>query len=274
MSNIRFDNYYNEIYGSRWELLQKSLIDERPAYELKNGLLKPYYLDYASVLAARSLRLPAFVPCPENNSAQPAILDACAAPGGKSLVIAVSMPENATLLCNDHSAQRGRRLSDVLDMHLDPHLRSRVQVCSFDAAARAKQKNEHERFDAILIDAPCSSEAHVLKNENALNKWTSARPRFLAQRQWALLSAAFLMLKKGGCLVYSTCAITIIENDGVAGRLLKKYQSHVELDPPDFSEGEKTNFGRIILPDKSSCGPIYVARFKKIRDDTQNMALA
>ena len=267
MINVEFESYYNKIYGSRWESLRSSLVDDRRGYEFSDGLLEPYFLDYASVLAARSLRMPA--PAQDgskgNHSAQgqPAILDACAAPGGKSLVIAASMPENAMLLCNEISAERRRRLSDVLDRHLPTGARLRVQVCGFDAAAQAGRPSEHGRFDAILVDAPCSGEAHVLKNERALSEWTPARPRFLAQRQWALLSAAFLMLKPGGSLVYSTCAITNIENDGVAGRLRKKYGSLVELDPPDWTEGEKTTFGKIILPDVCHWGPIYTARFRK-----------
>jgi 16S rRNA (cytosine1407-C5)-methyltransferase len=60
----------------------------------------------------------------------------------------------------------------------------------------------------------------------------------------------------------------------VAGRLLEKYGTspgpkagRVQLDPPDFSEGEETRYGRIILPDLSGgMGPMYVARFRKEAD--------
>jgi 16S rRNA (cytosine1407-C5)-methyltransferase len=98
----------------------------------------------------------------------------------------------------------------------------------------------------------------------ALAKWTPARPRFLARRQWALLSSAFLLLQNGGSLVYVTCAITSEENDGVAARLLEKYRDEAVLDMPDFPEGESTEYGRIILPDESGgMGPMYVARFGK-----------
>ena len=265
MNNTAFDDYYYRIYGFRWEALRKSLMENMPAYKFSGGLLTPYFLDYSSVLAARSLRLPApdGKVQPESLDAPVTVLDACAAPGGKSLVIASSLPPDAIILANELSAERRRRLSDVLDKHLPPGLRSQVKVCGFDAAAQARRKSEHDRFDAILLDAPCSSEAHVLKNERALRGWTPARPRFLAQRQWALLSSAFLMLKQGGCLVYCTCAISTVENDGVAQRLPEKYGSQVELDPPDFTEGEQTQYGRLFLPDSAHCGPLYVARFRK-----------
>jgi 16S rRNA (cytosine1407-C5)-methyltransferase len=265
MINEKFEAYYSEIYGSRWEILRKSLLEERPAYEFSQGLKTPYFLDYASVLAARSLRLPAAVP---EQALSPTVLDACAAPGGKTLVIASELAVRALspsfqLLANELSADRRRRLSDVLDKHLDNGTRKQVRVCGFDAAGAGRRKSEHNRFQAILLDAPCSSEAHVLKDKRAMAAWTPARPRILAQRQWALLSSVFLLLSPGGSLVYSTCAITNIENDNVVRRLFEKYGEKAEIDPPDFTEGEKTEFGRIILPDNSGIGPLYVARIKK-----------
>ncbi|MCL2320256.1 MAG: 16S rRNA methyltransferase, partial [Treponema sp.] len=127
------------------------------------------------------------------------------------------------------------------------------------------RKSEWNRFEAILLDAPCSSERHVIQSAKALADWTPARPRSLARRQWSLLSAAFLLLKPGGSLVYATCALSPEENDGPVSRLLSKYSDAIELDDPDFPEGEKTSYGRLILPDTSNgMGPMYVARFRKL----------
>ncbi|MDR1585820.1 MAG: 16S rRNA methyltransferase [Treponema sp.] len=197
------------------------------------------------------------------------MLDACAAPGGKSLVIAASLRAGLRLLSNELSGDRRRRLAEVLDRSLDGEKRGRVTVSGFDAAAQGRKKSEHGRFAAILLDAPCSSEVHVLKDPKALAAWTPARPRFLARRQWALLSSVFLLLETGGSLVYATCALTDEENDGVARRLFEKYGDEARLDRPDFSEGEATEFGRIILPDRDcGLGPMYVARFRKGKKPT------
>ncbi|WP_010258347.1 16S rRNA methyltransferase [Treponema primitia] len=252
--NDQFESYYNTIYGKRWTGLRESLIKESKPIPYSDGLVTPYMLDHASVLAALSLRVP--------DEGQ--ILDACAAPGGKSLVIASIMCPQSTLLSNELSGERRRRLVKVLDEHLPPEKRERVTVSGFDAAAAGGKKSEHTRFTAILLDAPCSSERHVINNEKALAEWTPARPRFLAKRQWALLSSAFLLLQPGASLVYATCALSPEENDGVASRLVEKYRGTVLLDHPDFSEGEETKYGRIILPDLcGGMGPMYVARFKK-----------
>jgi 16S rRNA (cytosine1407-C5)-methyltransferase len=292
--NPGFEKYYRGIYGDRWPRLRESLT-ERAAVPYEGSgekrLTKPYYLDGASVLAASSLRLPEFfhgeteadkgsppegaapgaagnIPASDIRDA-PLILDACAAPGGKTLVLASRMRRGTKLLANEFSTERRRRLTAVLDKYLPPELRIDVKVSGFDAAAAAGRKTERGRFAAVLLDAPCSGEAHVLGDPGALSQWTEARPRFLVRRQWALLSAAFLLLAPGGSLVYATCAINPEENDGVARRLMEKYRGPEEsglcfLDPPDFAAGEATEYGRLILPDVSAgMGPMYVARFGK-----------
>jgi 16S rRNA (cytosine1407-C5)-methyltransferase len=257
IQNPEFENYYKSLWGERWDLLRTAMLEDTEKTPYACGLKIPYMMDYASVLAAKSLKI-------EDTQADNVILDACAAPGGKSLVIAGSMEPGITLLSNELSGERRRRLFDVLDKHLDESRRRRVTVSGFDAASQGSRKSEHGRFSAILLDAPCSSEAHVLKNDAAMAEWTPARPRFLSRRQWSLLSSAFLLLGSGGSLVYATCAISEIENDGVVRRLFEKYGDKVSLDPPDFTEGEKTEFGRIILPDVSGgLGPMYVARVRK-----------
>lgn len=255
MNNIDFETYYTSIFGSRWPILRDSLFQDSHTVAYSCGLAEPYYLDRASILAAEALRIP------ETGE----VLDACAAPGGKSLVIASRMGEGVRLLSNELSSDRRRRLVDVLNRHLPVERRQRVTVSGFDAGALARREAERGRFRAILLDAPCSSERHVIADPKALAQWTRNRPRALSQRQWALLSGAFLLLAPGGSLVYSTCALTPEENDHVVMRLLKKYGSQVQIDKPDFAEGEETDFGRHILPDtESGMGPMYVARFIKL----------
>ena len=252
--NPAFEAYYENLFGDRWPRLRESLLLPAVHTPFSEGLIKPYMMDGASVLAAASLRLPD----------SGIILDACAAPGGKSLVLASGMADSVQLLCNELSGERRRRLKNVLDEHLCDDKRLKVTVSGFNAAEMGGRKKEWNRFDAILLDAPCSSERHVIQSPKALAEWKSARPRFLSRRQWSLLSAAFLLLKNGASLVYSTCALSPEENDTPVKRLLEKYSGEVELDEPDFTLGEKTRYGRLILPDEcGGMGPMYVARFWK-----------
>jgi len=251
-----FDSFYEARFGGKWPSLKAALLAESESVSYTHNLLRPYFLDAASILAAQSVRLPDVETGYE-------VLDACAAPGGKTLVLASRM-ESGLLLANDISSERRRRLVDVLKRHLYPQRCGRVRVSGFDAASLAAKAGERGRFAAVLVDAPCSSERHVLRDPARLQQWSEARPRALAKRQWALLSAAFLLTAPGGSLVYSTCALLDTENDAVSGRLSQKYGKAAILDLPDFSEGEATRYGRLILPTlERNIGPMYVSRWRK-----------
>jgi len=251
-----FRRRYAELYGARWEGLEAAL--RRPAdsvaYRVRPDC-EPYYLDSASIFAAESLDL--------SRAGEGApVLDACAAPGGKTLVLASRLPEGARFEANELSADRRRRLAAALERHLPADLRERVDVRGGDAASLCRRRPE--AFGAVLLDAPCSSERHVMADSAALADWSPARSRQLAQRQWALLSSAFLMLAPGGCLVYSTCSLDPAENDGVAARLEDKYRGLFRFDPPSRPGGEATAFGTLVLPDASrGAGPMYVCRIRK-----------
>jgi 16S rRNA (cytosine1407-C5)-methyltransferase len=252
-----FRQHYADIFGERWPALEAALAAEPDSVAFRpGGSPEPYYMDSASIFAAGSLELP-----PEGR-----ILDACAAPGGKSLVLASRLAPGMSLVANELSADRRRRLRDVLDRHLSPDLRMRVQVTGRDAASLCRSMPS--AFDAILLDAPCSSERHVLADAAALARWSPARVRGLAVRQWALLSSALIMLKEGGCLVYSTCALGAEENDRIAARAERKLGRKIAFDRPVYAgpgEAEETEYGIAVLPDRArGAGPMYVCRIRKL----------
>ena len=212
-----FEAYYSALFGDRWQALREALLQETQpvAFSVCGG--KPYYLDQASIYAAQALP-----PIDEGS-----YLDMCAAPGGKTLVLASGMGQGAQIQANELSRARRARLLTVLDEHLPPDIRTRIEVTGYDAATLPRYRQAY--YDRILLDAPCSSERHVLTDEKYLACWTPARIKMLAQRQWALLSAAFLLLKPGGFLVYATCALADAENDGVVQKLLKKYGTEAAI---------------------------------------------
>jgi 16S rRNA (cytosine1407-C5)-methyltransferase len=248
-----FEDRYRALFGARWEALATALAaaaDTRPFVAAPGS--EPFFLDSASVAAA------SFLPLETGE-----ILDACAAPGGKTLVVTSRLGADSILLANELSSDRRRRLSDVLDRHLPPGLRKRVRVCGEDAASMCLRNKQ--RFSSILLDAPCSSERHVLGDPRALAAWKAARPRSLARRQWALLASAWLMLKPGGWLVYSTCALGPEENEAVVERLAEKHGGEAHIDAPSGEPWEPRSLGSILLPDRSAgAGPMYVARIRKL----------
>jgi 16S rRNA C967 or C1407 C5-methylase (RsmB/RsmF family) len=254
-----FRERYRELYGLRWEALESALAAPPDSVAFRaTPDCEPYYLDSASVFAAQALDMGMA------GEGLP-VLDACAAPGGKSLVLASRLPEGVHLVANELSSDRRRRLAAVLDAHLPPELRARVEVRGADAAALCRRMPNS--FGAILLDAPCSSERHVLADPAALAEWSPARTRNLAARQWALLSSAFIMLAPGGCLVYSTCSLAPEENELVVARLAVKAGVAASFDTPADSRAENTGRGVAFLPDRSGgAGPLFVCRVRKLPD--------
>lgn len=257
-----FNEYYGSLYGNRWDKLKESLFLDPVYFNYRYSEdLPEYFLDSGSVLAALSL--------PLENAEN--ILDLCAAPGGKTLVIARNMKKDASLTSNEFSKDRYVRLKNVVANHLPEDVQKRIRLTAFDGATWCKF--EGEVYDALLLDAPCSSEKHVLNDEKYLSLWTPARVKNLSIKQWSLLSSAFRVLKPGGYLLYSTCALARDENDGVLARLFKKFPNAEKIKPdfeaiyavyPDLPVPEETALGYHVMPDKNNgAGPLFFSLIKK-----------
>ena len=258
----RFESWYSGIYGERWPVLREALLKETNPVSLSDRLQTPYYMDKASILAASML------PISENNS----VLDMCAAPGGKTLSIALRLNGHGLLVSNDRSASRRNRLIKVLDDCLSPELRAAVKVTGHDSTTWSL--HEKDAYDRILLDAPCSSERHVLTDPKALSQWSPNRPKQLAVQQFAMLAAALDATRDGGFILYSTCSICPLENEQIIDKLAKRragrfeevdlLQTHPEL--KDLSEG--LPHGRIVLPDvQDGSGPLYFCLIRKTESD-------
>ena len=265
-----FEQYYGQLYGDRWQALKESFAGEGSAVEYKiPGSQQSYFLDSASVLAALCL--------PLENAEK--LLDLCAAPGGKTLVLASRMPDDAKLSSNERSPERKHRLATVVQTCLPAEISERVITSCSDGATWCTRQSEC--FDHILLDAPCSSERHVIADPKYLNTWSPSRIKTVTTEQWALLSSAYRLLSPQGILLYSTCALCPEENDGMIERLYKKFNkdgsAFTLLEPePDLNQVsafapsltlpgvEKTQYGYMIMPDRQNgAGPIYFSIIRK-----------
>jgi len=264
---VSFDQFYRNVYGDgRWELLKKKLIEERPktsrlVFEGKNesfGKNTIYQMDEASIIAAKTL--PLFGVGDERVS----VLDLCSSPGGKGLVLWEGLMKQGArfeLVLNEMSNARRGKLKRVLEEYLTEEQRETIFVAGHDGRQVGLKVQDY--YDAILVDAPCSSESHVLKDEKELAVWSEKRPKQLAITQYALLCSALLALKPGGHILYSTCSINPGENDGVVEKLVKKKGAIACSLSDELDCYEKTEYGVNIFPDKSELGPIYFSLLKK-----------
>lgn len=286
LDNKKFEDFFERIYKDRWPSIKKSLIQSemqilRPNlfYKIETkdlkacdflptcfwrpegfhlqkndqGLYPFYIMDPASLIVAMALEV------------QPGdqVLDLCAAPGGKTLVIAESLSEGGLLISNEMSDSRRERLTRVLHEYIPRENRNSIYVKGLDGNQYGLR--QPESFDRILADVPCSGERHLLENAKELSLWSEKRTQNLAVRQYSLLSSAWLALKKGGRIVYSTCSISPKENDDVISKLVKKRKPLILrpewLEKFDFLE--KTAHGYQILPDRSGFGPMYFSVIQK-----------
>jgi 16S rRNA C967 or C1407 C5-methylase (RsmB/RsmF family) len=244
-----FNAYYTNLFGARWPGLRECLIQPPHQATIQAPLLRQYHLDDASLLCAKTIDIK-----PGHN-----LLDMCAAPGGKTLVLATLMGSDNRLTANEYSTARRKRLKHVLATHLPPRLRTQVKVCGFNAL---RWPNQYAGlYDRVLLDAPCSSERHVFNSPPHLAKWSSSRVKRLAKHQKDMLLTALKLIKPGGVTLYATCALSTAENDGVIQKILKRKAETISIIPINGLPGETTRYGFHILPDIcQGRGPIYMSK--------------
>ena len=282
-----FDQFYRSVYHDRWSNLRSALAEKplqvkRLNMFLKNfdlkasdpvenwasncfsveqtfkpqiqacGLMDFFVMDLASFIVANILEVQ------ENDR----VLDMCAAPGGKALILAEKLGPNSQLVLNELSRTRFHRLKRVLEAYVPQDVLERISFRSYDATKWGIY--EIDAYDRILVDVPCSAEAHLLRNLSEMQKWSPKRSKRLAQRQYALLCSALLAARPESRIVYSTCSISPLENDGVLHKLKRKKGDLFEFEVPISPLGERTEFGWQILPDQHQWGPMYFSVLRKL----------
>jgi len=174
------------------------------------GNLKEHFLGYIYVQEAASM-IPALVLNPKDEI----ILDMCAAPGSKTTHLAAIMKNKGLIVANDVEIKRLKALSINL------------QRCGVLNTVMTYMKGEgiKNKFDKILLDAPCSGTGVIRKSINTLKIWNENMIKKLSYTQKNLIVNAFNGLKENGIMVYSTCSVDRDENEGVIEFLLDKFDN-------------------------------------------------
>jgi 16S rRNA (cytosine967-C5)-methyltransferase len=147
-----------------------------------------------------------------SNQNQKKILDACAAPGGKTLILAERNSQAQIVACESSP----RRLAE---------LRKRLAACADRVECRladAAELEEEAVFDCALVDVPCSGTGTLGRNPEIRHRLQLENLPRLAERQRAILRAALRAVRPGGRVVYSTCSLEPEENEQVVAAVVSE----------------------------------------------------
>jgi tRNA (cytosine49-C5)-methyltransferase len=197
------------------------------------------------------------------------VLDMCAAPGSKTTHMAQIMNNKGCIVANDVSYKRIKALG--FNVELTGALN--IVLTEMDAT----RTKFDERFDKVLVDAPCTCEGIVRKDWKALSKWNYKVCRFMAQRQKQLLRLGAKATKPGGTIVYSTCTLSPEENEGVVdfgvrelGLVVEPFKLNGLKTSPCITEWDGQIYDEAvkscarIWPQDNDTEGFFVVKFKKV----------
>lgn len=243
----------------------------KPKMDHQMKVMDYYALDGASLLPVLALDL------------QPGdrVLDLCAAPGGKTLIALQSLLPGL-VVSNDMFESRINRLHRVLKQYIPPGF-SDLDRISLVTTGDGCVIREREAYDKVLVDAPCLTDRFSLKeNDNSIFKSSRTKERLkLPELQSQLLVSALKAVRPGGTVVYSTCSLSPLQNDGVVHLALSKIWKSTRIEycvvdmsyavrPLNFLYRFGSNlglrYGQIVLPSLlSNFGPMYCSKIKRLR---------
>jgi len=197
------------------------------------------------------------------------VLDLAAAPGSKTTQLAEMMNNRGTLYANEPNVNRIKGLV----FNLDKLNFVNIGVIKFKGELLSKVFENY--FDKILVDAPCSALGIVQKKGEVSNWWNTNQVDKIANLQLRMLISAIKMAKVGAEIVYSTCTMTVEENEFIINKVLQNYPVELEeIELPVKSHEGFTSYNgnqfsfelsktRRIIPWEINSEGFFVAKLRK-----------
>ncbi|MGR3810598.1 methyltransferase RsmF C-terminal domain-like protein [Jiulongibacter sp. NS-SX5] len=189
------------------------------------------------------------------------VLDLCAAPGGKTTLIADLLEDKDMLVANE--VIKGR--VGILKENLLKWGFSNIIVSNHDSEEFADLEGF---FDLVLVDAPCSGEGLFRKDKDASSHWSEEAVATCSARQKRILQAAAMAVAPGGRLIYSTCTYNPEENHQNVKRFCSQHDfEEIELSVENFQGIERREAGYQFYPHRVNGEGFYLAALKKTFGD-------
>ena len=187
------------------------------------------------------------------------VLDACAAPGGKTTHIAQYLTTGTVTACDiyDHKLAKIEENAERLQ------LTEKITTVKADAT-QADRVFAADSFDRILVDAPCSGLGLMRRKPDIRYRKSAKDFEKLPELQLEILTSCAKLLKKDGIMVYSTCTLSSEENAGVVEAFLKNHPNFISV-PCVHEKKELLNGNFIeITPEMFHTDGFFIAKFQKI----------
>ncbi len=193
-----------------------------PASEREKLTHSTYFIEGMIYIQNLSSMIPPLVLAPHKDEK---ILDLTAAPGSKTSLMSAMMNNEGEIAAVEVSRDRFfRMVTNLKTLNAN-------NVRTFLKDGERVWKATPERFDKVLIDAPCSTESRFhVSDPETYAYWGMKKIKEMVKKQSRLLFSAIQCLKPGGTLVYSTCSFAPEENEEVVDRLLKKFEGKIILE--------------------------------------------
>lgn len=250
LNKVIFENIIKEVKS---EILFN--VDE--VYYLSNGNILTHeefkkgniiIQDASSYLAVRNLDI----------TDEDIVLDACAAPGGKSLAILQKYNPKKLIATDIHEHK-----IEILNKLKNKYKYNNFEIKLNDAREIEKLNSQ---FDKILLDVPCSGLGVLRKKPEKIYDLTNEQIKLLKKLQKKIFDSGYKALKSGGILVYSTCTFSKNENTNNVESFLEKYDDleMMEVLVPENINVTKDEFGGVYINYKNMyLDGFYIAKFKK-----------
>ena len=183
------------------------------------------------------------------------LLDCCAAPGGKSVLLSKKCGQVTAFELHSHRVELIRQYKTRMCVENVTELQKDSSV--FDAEFE-------EKFDAVLCDAPCSGYGTISENPDI--KLFRKKEDFaaLGKTQAGILNTVCRYVKKGGYLYYSTCSLFACENDDTVSAFLKAHPEFEAVGLESPLPHDKKKFGLQFLPDTAYGAGFYICKLKRV----------